>query len=153
MPTFMLSTATNEEFLSDRYTCWCKTIQSHQSYQIHVTHQAVKAQQHLAQIISHSHWLKTAVSFFFTLGLFLTKIQPLKISWLLTGAPKQRYWQYRETANVELDSSVGRAPARQSGGRRFKSRSSQFFFVHPTLSLKICFNYIWYRHIRKGIMK
>ena len=26
---------------------------------------------------------------------------------------------------VGLDSSVGRAPARQSGGRRFKSRSSQ----------------------------
>ena len=39
--------------------------------------------------------------------------------------------------NVGLDSSVGRAPARQSGGRRFKSRSSQFFFVHPNLS-KIC---------------
>ena len=32
----------------------------------------------------------------------------------------------KETANVGLDSSVGRAPARQSGGRRFKSRSSQF---------------------------
>ena len=30
--------------------------------------------------------------------------------------------------------SVGRAPARQSGGRRVKSRSSQFFFVHPNLS-------------------
>ena len=40
-------------------------------------------------------------------------------------------------ANVGLDSSVGRAPARQSGGRRFKSRSSKFFFVHPNLS-KIC---------------
>ena len=38
-----------------------------------------------------------------------------------------------ETANVGLDSSVGRAPARQSGDRRFKSRSSQFFFVHPNL--------------------
>ena len=48
------------------------------------------------------------------------------VSWLLTGAPEQRYWQNRETANVGLDSSVGRAPARQSGGRRFKSRSSQF---------------------------
>ena len=44
---------------------------------------------------------------------------------------------FRETANVGLDSSVGRALARQSGGRRFKSRSSQFFFVHPNLS-KIC---------------
>ena len=31
----------------------------------------------------------------------------------------------------ELDSSVGRAPARQSGGRRFKSCSSEYFFVHP----------------------
>ena len=58
------------------------------------------------------------------------------VSWLLTGAPEQRYWQNRETANVGLDSSVGRAPARQSGGRRFKSRSSQFFFVHPNLKLK-----------------
>ena len=51
------------------------------------------------------------------------------------GAPEQRYWQNRETANVGLDSSVGRAPARQSGGRRFKSRSSQFVFVHPNLQL------------------
>ena len=42
----------------------------------------------------------------------------------------KRYLQNRETANVGLDSSVGRAPARQSGGRRFKSRSSKFFFVH-----------------------
>ena len=32
---------------------------------------------------------------------------------------------------------VGRAPARQSGGRKFKSRSSKFFFVHPNL-FKIC---------------
>ena len=59
------------------------------------------------------------------------------VSWLLIGAPEQRYWQNRETANVGLDSSVGRAPARQSGGHRFKSRSSKFFFVHPNLS-KIC---------------
>ena len=56
------------------------------------------------------------------------------VSWLLTGTPEQRYWQNRETANVGLDSSVGRAPARQSGGRRFKSRSSNFVFVHPNLS-------------------
>ena len=57
------------------------------------------------------------------------------VSWLLTGAPEQRYWQNRETANVGLHvgSSVGRAPARQSGGHRFKSRSSKFFFVHPNL--------------------
>ena len=52
--------------------------------------------------------------------------------WL--APPKQRYWQNRETANVGQDSSVGRAPARQSGGRRFKSHSSKFFFVHPNLS-------------------
>ena len=59
------------------------------------------------------------------------------VSWLLTGAPVQRYWQNRETANVGLDSSVGRAPARQSGGRRFKSRSSQFsLFIQ--IYLKIC---------------
>ena len=31
---------------------------------------------------------------------------------------------------VGLDSPVGRAPARQSGGRGFKSRSSKFVFVH-----------------------
>ena len=47
------------------------------------------------------------------------------------------WWNFQklvsETANVGLDSSVGRAPARQSGGRSFKSRSSQFFFVHPNL--------------------
>ena len=56
--------------------------------------------------------------------------------WLasLTGAPEQRYWQKMETANIGLESSVGRAPARQSGGRGFKFRSSQFFFVHPNLS-------------------
>ena len=42
-----------------------------------------------------------------------------------------------ETPNVGLDSSVGRAPARQPGGRRFKSRSSKFVFVYPNLS-KIC---------------
>ena len=48
--------------------------------------------------------------------------------------PEQRYLQNRETANVGLDSSVGRAPACQSWGHRFKSRSSQFFFVHPNLS-------------------
>ena len=53
------------------------------------------------------------------------------VSWLLTGAPEQRYWQNRETVNVGLDSWVGRAPAHQSGGRRFKSRSRKFFFVHP----------------------
>ena len=58
------------------------------------------------------------------------------VSWLLTGAPEQRYWQNRETANVGLDSSVGRAPVRQSGGRRFKSRSSQFsLFIQIYLSL------------------
>ena len=46
----------------------------------------------------------------------------------------QRYWQNRETANIGLVSSVGRVPARQSGGRNFslfiqnisKNVSSQF---------------------------
>ena len=51
-------------------------------------------------------------------------------------------WQNREIANVGLDSSVGRAPARQSGDRRFKSSSSKFFFVRPNviniLCLKLC---------------
>ena len=36
---------------------------------------------------------------------------------------------------VGRDSLVGRAPARQSGNRRFKSRSSKFFFVHQNLLL------------------
>ena len=40
----------------------------------------------------------------------------------------------RKTANAGLDSSVGRAPACQSGGRRFKSHSSKFVLVHPNLS-------------------
>ena len=44
------------------------------------------------------------------------------VSWLLTGAPEQRYWQNEETANIGLVSSVGR----QSGDRRFKSRSRKF---------------------------
>ena len=34
--------------------------------------------------------------------------------WL--APPEQRYWQNRETANIGLVSSVGRAPARQSAG-------------------------------------
>ena len=51
--------------------------------------------------------------------------------------PPQRYWKNRETVNIGLVGSVGRAPARQSGGRRFKSRSSKFFFVHPKIILNI----------------
>ena len=51
------------------------------------------------------------------------------VSWLLTGAPEQRYWQNRETADIGLVSWVGRAPARQSRGCRFKSCSSQFVFL------------------------
>ena len=37
----------------------------------------------------------------------------------------------RETANIGLVSSVGRARVRQSGGRSFKSCSRKFVFVHP----------------------
>ena len=48
--------------------------------------------------------------------------------WL--APPEQRYWQNRKTASIGLVSSVGKAPARQSGGRRFKSHSSKFVFVH-----------------------
>ena len=54
--------------------------------------------------------------------------------WL--ALPEQRYLQNRETANIGLVSSVGRALACQSGGRMFKSRSSQFFFVHLKLIWK-----------------
>ena len=57
------------------------------------------------------------------------------VSWLLTGAPEQG--QNRESANVGQDSSVGRAPARQSGGRRLKSRSRKCFLVHPNLSKNV----------------
>ena len=53
----------------------------------------------------------------------------------LTGPPNKDIDINRETANIGLVSSVGRAPARQSGGRRFKSCSGQFFFVHPKLLL------------------
>ena len=49
-------------------------------------------------------------------------------------SPNKDIDKNRETANTGRDSSVGRAPARQSGGRRLKSRSSKLFFVHPNLS-------------------
>ena len=61
------------------------------------------------------------------------------VSWLLTGTPEQRYWQNRETANIGLVSSVGRAPARQSWGCRFKSRSSKFFFVYSKFNHIFCY--------------
>ena len=46
--------------------------------------------------------------------------------------------KYRETADVGLDSSVGRAPARQSGGRRFKSRSRLKLRHRLNGLLKVC---------------
>ena len=51
--------------------------------------------------------------------------------------PEQRYWQNRETTDIiiRLVRSVGRAPARQTGGRRFKSRSSILVCHLWTLSL------------------
>ena len=55
--------------------------------------------------------------------------------WL--ALPEQRYWQNRETTNTGIVSSVGRAPARQSRGHRFKSCSSKLFFVHPKFIQKI----------------
>ena len=55
--------------------------------------------------------------------------------WL--GPPEQRYWQNRETVNIGLVSSVGRAPARQSGGRRFESRSSHFCLFIQNLSKNV----------------
>ena len=61
-----------------------------------------------------------------------TRIIPNLGRWLLIvfTYPKQRYWQNRETVNIGLVSSVGRVQAHQSGGRRFKSRSSKFVFVY-----------------------
>ena len=73
------------------------------------------------------------------------------VSWRLTPpppSPELRYWQNRETANVGLDSSVGRSPARQSGGRRFKSRSCKFFFVHPNVYI-----YLLHRHNNQSTFK
>ena len=63
-------------------------------------------------------------------GNWLGKFLVMTSDW---RTPNKRYWQNMETANIGLVSSVSRAPARQSGGRRFKSRSSQFFFVYPEL--------------------
>ena len=64
---------------------------------------------------------------------------PYFVNIFVQGVPVRshdtKYWQNRETANIGLDSSVGRAPARQSGGCRFKSRSSKCFFVHPNLQI------------------
>ena len=69
----------------------------------------------VVSLLGHDPWLKSSIR--------------LNDFWLVP--PEQRYWQNRESANIGLVSSVGRAPARQSGGRRFKSRSSIFFFVYP----------------------
>ena len=59
------------------------------------------------------------------------------VSWLLTGAPTNKdidkIWRL---PIIGLVSSVGRAPACQSGGRRFKPYSSKFFFVHQKIYLK-----------------
>ena len=96
----------------------------------------------------------TETFFRLTLKRSLAKGQYM-VSWLLTGAPEQGYWQNRETANVGLVSSVGRAPARQSGGRRFKSRSSKFSLVHPNLSKNVfsqsVFLVVYYMYLQKKI--
>ena len=54
--------------------------------------------------------------------------------WL--APPEQRYLQNRETTNIGLVSSAGRASARQSESRRFKSRLSKFVFVHPKFIMR-----------------
>ena len=43
----------------------------------------------------------------------------------------------KDIDKIGRDSSVGRVPARQSGGRRFKCCSSKFFFVHQNLSKNV----------------
>ena len=54
------------------------------------------------------------------------------------GAHRTKILKNRETTNnTGLVSSVGRAPARQSGGRRFKSRSSQFCLCSSQIYLEI----------------
>ena len=83
------------------------------------------------------------------LGVIPAKRVVYMVSWLQTGRladwqtggrmgaapppppPPNKDKQNRETANIGLVSSVGRVLAHQSGGRRFKYRSSQFVFVHP----------------------
>ena len=54
--------------------------------------------------------------------------------WRPPPPPNKDIDKNRETANIGLVTSVGRAPARQTGGRSFKSSSSQFVIVqrNPT---------------------
>ena len=79
-------------------------------------------------------WVATKRGFYCSNGLVLMHSQ----LWTASSNKKNyRYWQNRETANVGLDSSVGRAPACQSGGRRFKSRSSQFSLFIQTYLKRI----------------
>ena len=56
---------------------------------------------------------------------------PTELTSPILAPPNKDIDKNRETANIGLVSSVGRAPARQSGDRRFKSRFSKFFFVYP----------------------
>ena len=61
------------------------------------------------------------------------------VEWLVTGAPspEQRYWQ--------LVSQVGRAPAHQSRGRRFKSRSSKFSLFIQNISKNVSSQFpLWF---------
>ncbi len=58
----------------------------------------------------------------------------------------------RETTNIELVSSVGRAPARYSRGHRFKTRPCQFFFIQPKMIKHVIIRMAgrwwdwWYQH-------
>ena len=51
--------------------------------------------------------------------------------------PRSSWVKNTQTANAGLVSSVGRAPARQSGRRRFKSRSRQCLFVYPKFNFNV----------------
>ncbi len=53
-----------------------------------------------------------------------------KVVWLPTGTPEQRYWRKttRETANLGLDSSVGRAPM-------WQENLFALFWINPLQSM------------------
>ena len=50
---------------------------------------------------------------------------------------KQKYLQNRETANIGLDSSVGRAPVRQSGGPQVQVPPLVIFSLFIQIYLKM----------------
>ncbi len=73
--------------------------------------------------------------FWSTKGMTSDRLESVKrlklynLEWLLTGTHPKRYRQNRETPNIWAQLIEHQHV--KSGGRRFKSRSSQFVFVQP----------------------